>query len=123
MIRLEPIIGVQDVKKSSLWYQELLGFKSAHGGGDFEMLAAPDDSIVLCLHRWETHDHPTLNDPSISPGNGLILYFKVDDLDEIWANAQRLNATIEEEPHVNQNSGKKEFSLRDLDNYYLIISF
>ncbi len=122
MIRAEPIIAVHDVEKSSKWYRELLGCKSNHGGSDFEILADQDGTIILCLHKWELHNHPTLINPKIPVGNGLILYFRVEDLDEIWKNAQRLNAIIEEEPHLNPNSGKQEFAIRDLDNYYLLIS-
>ena len=122
MIRTEPVIGVDNVEKSSDWYQKLLGCKSHHGGDKFEILADQDDTVILCLHKWELHSHPTLSNPKITVGNGLILYFRVDNLDEIWENAKRLNAVIEEEPNLNQNSGKREFSIRDLDHYYLIIS-
>jgi len=121
MIRTEPIIGVENVEKSSKWYQELLGCKSNHGEETFEMLADEDNTTILNLHKWEEHNHPTLSNPKMA-GNGLILYFRVDNLDEIWENAKSLNAEIEEEPKMNQNSGKKEFAIRDLDNYYLLIS-
>jgi hypothetical protein len=121
MIRTEPIIGVKDVEKSSNWYQKLLGCKSNHGGQYFEILADENGTVILNLHKWEEHGHPTLSNPKLA-GNGLILYFRVDSLDEIWENVKNLNAKIEEEPNLNQNSGKMEFSIRDLDNYYLTIS-
>lgn len=122
MIRTEPIIGVADVEKSAEWYQQLFGCKCLHGGSKFEMLADQDDTVILCLHLWGEHEHPTLTSPKTTPGNGLILYFKVDNLDDIWNKAQHLNAIIEEAPHLNQNSGKEEFAIRDLDHYYLLIS-
>ena len=122
MIRTEPIIGVDNVEKSSRWYQELLGCKNAHGGDTFEILVDQDDTVILCLHKWGEHEHPTLSSSEITPGNGLILYFRVDNLEKIWKNAKHLNAVIEEEPNLNQNSGKREFAIRDLDNYYLLIS-
>jgi len=121
MIRTEPIIGVQNVEKSSNWYQNLLGCKSNHGGDEFEILADQDDTIILCLHKWGEDNHPTLSNPKMA-GNGLILYFRVDNLDEKWENAKSLNAEIEEEPSLNQNSGKKEFAIRDLDGYFLTIT-
>jgi uncharacterized glyoxalase superfamily protein PhnB len=121
MIRVEPIIGVEDVARSSSWYQQLFSFESQHGGDTFEMLAETDGTIVLCLHKWGKHDHPTLTDPTMA-GNGLILYFRVDDLDQIWKKAQQLQATIELELHINPNSGEREFALRDPDGYYLLIS-
>ena len=122
MIRTETIIGVNNVEKSSIWYQELLGCKNNHGGDKFEILADQDDTVILCLHKWQVHSHPTLSNPKITAGNGLILYFRVDNLNEIWENAIRLNAVIEEQPNLNNNSGKKEFSIRDLDNYFITIT-
>ncbi len=122
MIKHEPIIGVQDVEKSSAWYQKLLGCKSNHGGSEFEMLADEKGDVFLCLHKWGEHDHPTLSSPKIQSGNGLILYLRVEDLDKAWQNAEELNARIEEPPQLNPNSGKRQFSLLDLDGYYVMVS-
>jgi len=122
MIRIEPIIGVKDVEKSSKWYQNLLGCNSSHGGDTFEMLTDPGGTVILCLHKWGEHDHPTLTAPLPKPGNGLILYLRVEDLATTWENAQRLGAEIEVPPRKNDNSGKEEFAVRDLDGYYLLIS-
>jgi catechol-2,3-dioxygenase len=122
MTRLETIIAVQDVAKSSKWYQDLLNLKSKHGGDSFEMLANENETVILCLHKWDEHDHPTMKDPSIEVGNGLILYFRVSDLKEVWERATKLSLDYEQEPHLNENSGQQQFSLRDLDGYYLMIS-
>jgi hypothetical protein len=122
MTRLETIIAVKDVAKSSKWYQDLLNLKSNHGGDSFDMLANENGTVILCLHRWDEHDHPTMKDPNVAVGNGLILYFKVSDLNEVWSNAIRTNLIVEQEPHLNENSGQQQFILRDLDNYYIIIS-
>ena len=123
MVKTETIIAVRDVEKSSDWYQQLLGCRSSHGGDTFEILADKDDgTVILCLHKWGEHEHPTLSDAKIPSGNGLILYFRVSDLDEIWDNARRIGAHIEYPPQLNTNSGQMEFAIRDLDNYYLLIS-
>jgi predicted enzyme related to lactoylglutathione lyase len=122
MTRLETIIAVKDVAKSSKWYQDLLNLKSNHGGDSFEMLANENETVILCLHKWDEHDHPTMKDPSIEVGNGLILYFRVSDLNEVWERATKLSLDYEQEPHLNENSGQQQFSLRDLDGYYLMIS-
>lgn len=66
MAKLETIIAVKDVAKSSKWYQGLLGLKSTHSGGNFEMLADKNGSVILCIHRWGEHDHPTMTNPNIS---------------------------------------------------------
>ncbi|CAL1518640.1 VOC family protein [Chitinophaga sp. MM2321] len=122
MLRTEVIIGVKDVKKSSEWYRQLLNCISKHGGDTFEILADEDDTVILCLHKWGEHDHPTMTDTRVQPGNGLILYFRVSELDKIWENAKRLNVHVEAPPHLNTNSGQQEFSLRDMDGYYITIS-
>jgi hypothetical protein len=56
------------------------------------------------------------------PGNGLLLFFRVDDFDMALPRARALVARLEEEPHVNPNTETKEFSLRDPDGYYVTIS-
>jgi hypothetical protein len=122
MMQMCPIIGVNDVEKSSAWYQELFGLNSRHGGPKFEMLADAKDVTQLCLHKWGEHNHPTLLEPATPPGNGLILYFQTNDLESIRENARRLEAVVEAELHINPNSHLEEFSLRDPDGYYLMVS-
>jgi hypothetical protein len=37
---------------------------------------------LLCLHEWGAHEHPSLMSPDHgTPGNGLLLFFRVDDFD------------------------------------------
>jgi hypothetical protein len=57
-----------------------------------------------------------------SPGNGLLLFFRVDDFDIALKRARTLVTRLEEEPHVNPNTRTREFSLRDPDGYYVTIS-
>jgi len=36
------------------------------------------------LHQWGAHEHPSLmSQDEPSPGNGLLLFFRVDDFDMI----------------------------------------
>ena len=56
------------------------------------------------------------------PGNGLLLFFRVDDFDPALQRARGLVARLEEEPQVNPNTRTREFSLRDPDGYYVTIS-
>lgn len=121
-MRTEVVLGVENVKKSSEWYRALLHCKSNHGGNTFEILTNEEGETILSLHKWGEHDHPTLQNPQIKPGNGLILYFKVYDLEAIWRRAQKIKAQIEAPLHLNPNSQLEEFSLRDPDGYYISIS-
>jgi hypothetical protein len=57
-----------------------------------------------------------------TPGNGLLLFFRVDDFDLALQRARRLVPRFDEEPHVNANTRTTEFAVRDLDGYYVTIS-
>jgi predicted enzyme related to lactoylglutathione lyase len=59
---------------------------------------------------------------SATPGNGLLLFFRVDDFDMALKRARALVARLEEEPQENPNTGTQEFALRDPDGYYVMIS-
>src|SRR5262245_29532838 len=65
-----------------------------------------------------------LNEPQPQgrPGNGLLLFFRVDDFDRALPRARALVSRLDEEPHVNPSTGTMEFSLRDPDGYYVTIS-
>ncbi|MGN6287444.1 MAG: VOC family protein [Afipia sp.] len=56
------------------------------------------------------------------PGNGLLLFFRVDDFDAALHKARALPLRLDEEPHTNPNTGTMEFSLRDPDGYYVTVS-
>ena len=54
-----------------------------------------------------------------TPGNGLLLFFRVDDFDRSLERVRALGVPLEEEPHANPNTRTMEFSLRDPDGYYV----
>jgi catechol 2,3-dioxygenase-like lactoylglutathione lyase family enzyme len=123
MKRIWTIIGVADVPRSFRWYQSLLGLPETAPAHDFfgQILDA-DGTVLLCLHEWGAHEHPTLTSPdAATPGNGLLLFFRVDDFDAALPRARALGR-LEGEPHLNSATGTKEFSLRDPDGYYVSIS-
>src|SRR3954452_17146925 len=93
LMRPQPLIAVRDVEASSRWYQRLLGCRSAHGGAEYERLVA-DDTLILQLHRFEVeHHHGPIGDPLDVPyGNGVLLWFEVDDFDAAIARAAEMNA-------------------------------
>ena len=124
MKRTWIIIGVSDVAHSFKWYQSLLGLpETLPAHDDFGQILDADGTVLLCLHQWGAHEHPPLVSPNRSePGNGLLLFFRVDDFDEALPRARTLVAALAEEPNVNPNTGTKEFALRDPDGYYVMIS-
>jgi len=124
MRRIWTIIGVNDVPRSHHWYQTLLGLPQTPPAHDyFGQILDPDGTVLLCLHAWGDHEHPALTSPDhAQPGNGLLLFFRVDDYDLALPRARALVAQFEEEPHLNPNTRTLEFSLRDPDGYYVTIS-
>ena len=124
MKRTWTIIGVADVARSFAWYQSLFGqplTPPAHD--DFGQVLDTDGTVLLCLHQWGAHEHPPLISPdSAQPGNGLLLFFRVDDFAEALPRARALVSMLEEEPHRNPNTGTLEFALRDPDGYYVMVS-
>ena len=83
MTKIDPIIAVKDVEASSKWYQQIFGFTRIHGGNEFAVLVSENDESLLCLHKWGEHEHPTMTNPIITPGNGLILYFRTENMKAI----------------------------------------
>jgi catechol 2,3-dioxygenase-like lactoylglutathione lyase family enzyme len=124
MKRTWTIIGVRDVARSFSWYQSLFGQPPAAAAHyDFGQLVFSDGTVLLCLHEWGAHEHPTLASPDNgTPGNGLLLFFRVDDLAAALERARALVPQLEEDPHVNPSTHTMEFSLRDPDGYYVTLS-
>ncbi len=123
MKRTWTIIGVADVARSFAWYRSLLGLPTAAPAHDyFGQILDTDGTVLLCLHRWGAHEHPSLMSPEhATAGNGLLLFFRVDDFAEALIRARPL-AVLDGEPHINPSTGTMEFSLRDPDGYYVTIS-
>jgi catechol 2,3-dioxygenase-like lactoylglutathione lyase family enzyme len=124
MKRIWTIIAVADVSRSFAWYQSLLGLpETAPAHDDFGQILDADGTVLLCLHAWGAHEHPSLTSPRhAEPGNGLLLFFRVDNFDMALSRARSLVSRLEEEPQVNPSTGTMEFSLRDPDGYYVTIS-
>lgn len=124
MKRIWTIIGVAEVARSCRWYQSLFGqSEESPAHDDFGQILDTDGTVLLCLHQWGAHEHPPLSSPDhAQPGNGLLLFFRVDDFDEALVRARALVTRLEEEPHVNPSTGTREFALRDPDGYYVMIS-
>ena len=124
MKRTWTIIGVADVPQSFEWYQSLLGLPETAPAHDyFGQIVDSDGTVLLCLHEWDAHGHPSLISPlDAKPGNGLLLFFRVDNFEVALPRARALVGQLDKEPRVNSRTGTMEFSLRDPDGYYVTIS-
>ena len=124
MRRTWTIIAVADVSRSFAWYQSLLGLPESTPAHEyFGQILDTDGTVLLCLHAWGEHEHPSLTSPEhVQPGNGLLLFFRIDGFEDAVPRARLLVERFEEEPHLNPNTETMEFSLRDPDGYYVTIS-
>jgi catechol 2,3-dioxygenase-like lactoylglutathione lyase family enzyme len=122
--RTWTIIGVRDVALSFKWYLSLLGLPEAAPAHDYwGQISDSDGTVLLCLHQWGAHEHPSLTSPDEAlPGNGLLLFFRVDDFDASLKRARALVSRLDEEPNVNTATGTREFALRDPDGYHVMVS-
>ena len=124
MKRTWTIIGVANVARALNWYQRLFGqVEAPPAHHHFGQVVDTDGTVLLCLHEWGAHKHPSLKSAEAAPpGNGLLLFFRVDDFDSALWRARALVTAFEEEAHLNPNTGTLEFSLRDPDGYFVTIS-
>ena len=124
MKRTWTILGVADVARSCNWYQALFGQpQSAPAHDYFGQILDTDGTVLLCLHKWGAHEHPSLSSADrAEPGNGLLLFFRVDDFDQVLSCARALVSQLDEEPQLNPATGTREFALRDPDGYYVMVS-
>ena len=103
MKRTWTIIAVDDVARSCAWYQRLFGQRETAPLHDyFGQILDDDGTVLLCLHQWGEHDHPSLaSRERAEPGNGLLLFFRVDDFDACLQRARSSGLRLEQEPHLN----------------------
>ena len=123
-----PLIAVTDVERSSAWYQKLLGCESAHGGPNYERLVH-GGNLVLQLHAFAVeHHHGRIADPADKPyGNGLLLWFEVDDFADAMQRVEELQPELVLAKHRNPPEGYGgpnhwECWLRDPDGYVVVLA-
>lgn len=124
-VRSQPLIAVRDVRASSRWYQHLLGLETLpeHEHRELYDRLLCGGELVLQLHAWDEENHPNLvNADAAPPGHGVLLWFEVDDFDEVVERARALRAEIVMEPHVNPAPGHVELWLRDPNGYVVVVA-
>jgi catechol 2,3-dioxygenase-like lactoylglutathione lyase family enzyme len=125
-MRAQPLIAVTDVEASSRWYQRLFGLRSSHGGASYEQLVL-NGQLVLQLHSFEAeHHHGGIGNRSDRPyGNGVLLWFEVEDFDGVERRAKEMGVEIVKPRHRNPPDGDGgpnhwEIWMRDPDGYMVV---
>jgi hypothetical protein len=122
-MRPQPLISVTDVRRSSLWYQALLRGIDPHGGSEYARLFV-DGILVLQLHAFGVdHDHGPIGDPADRPyGNGVLLWFELDDFDDAMDRIARMRAEVIRPKRRNPRPDHWECWLRDPDAYTVVLA-
>jgi catechol 2,3-dioxygenase-like lactoylglutathione lyase family enzyme len=128
-MRPQPLIAVADVEATSKWYQRLLGCKSDHGGPEYERLVTKQGVLILQLHHWcVEHDHGPIGDPADKPyGNGVLLWFEIEDFDAAMERVAEMKVDIILPRHRNPPDGDGgpnhwECWLRDPNGYAVVLA-
>jgi catechol 2,3-dioxygenase-like lactoylglutathione lyase family enzyme len=134
-MRIQPLLVVKDVEASSRFYCRLLGCVSTHGGHpgtwEYDRLCDPklhrsqwgSDGLILQLHAWDVeHHHGSMGDPAKPIGNGVLVWFEVDDFDAAVARATELQAPVVLPVHRNSGPRHRELWLRDPDGYTVVLA-
>jgi catechol 2,3-dioxygenase-like lactoylglutathione lyase family enzyme len=127
-MRPQPLIAVTDVEASSRWYQRLFGLRSDHGGRHYERLSFKNQ-LVLQLHSFDAEHHhgPIANRDDKPYGNGLLLWFEVDDFDAVIQRANEMAVEMVMPRHRNPPDGNGgpnhwECWIRDPDGYVVVVA-
>lgn len=120
-MRAQPMVCVADVVQSSLWFQRVLGFSSAHGGPEYERLVS-EGQLVLQLHAWDVHDHAHMGKPADPVGSGVVLWFESEHVERDYERALAASAIVLEPIHVNPLAQHLEFWLQEPNGYVVVVA-
>ena len=127
-MKSQPLICVDDVEVSSLWYQKVLNCRSAHGGKEYERLVTEDGELVLQLYHWEEdHHHGKIGEGLELRGNGVLLWFEVEDFDDALMRVEEVGAEVILPKHRNPPEGDYgpnhwEIWLKDPNGYKVVLA-
>ncbi len=79
--------------------------------------------LVLQIHAWDEEEHPNLvNADAAPPGHGVLLWFEVNNFDEVVKQARASRSQIIKGPHFNPRPSHREVWLRDPDGYVVVVA-
>ena len=106
----------------------LLGCASNHGGSSYEQLVS-NGRLILQLHCFNVdHHHGPIGNRDDRPyGNGVLLWFDVDDFDAVLGRSAEMNVDIVMPRHRNPPDGEGgpnhwECWMRDPDGYIVVVA-
>lgn len=116
-----PMIAVQDVQRSSLWYRTFLDCENDHDSNEFDRILFKDN-VLLMLHHLAGEEHGLENPKQGSAGTGFLIWIFVDDIGEFFLKAKELDIPVIVQPHRNPLAGWNEFTVQDPDGYRIALA-
>ena len=119
-----PIVCVEKVSMTSQLLCELFGWKSTHGGEEFDELIDSSGTRMLWLHQLEAHEHPRFKDNHLGElGRGCAFYVFVSEVEDVHRQVQeRSDLEIVEGLAKNPNAGFREFTFREHNGYHFTVA-
>lgn len=127
-MKAQPLICVDDVEASSQWYRKVLNCRSVHGGTEYERLESSEGELVLQLHHWGIEEHHgKIGEVNNFRGNGLLLWFEVDDFEDAQKRIEEIGAEVILPKHRNPPDGNGgpnhwEIWLKDPNGYKVVLA-
>ena len=116
---ITPNLMVDDVNKSVSFYCDVLGFTviaTVPDTGKFDFAMIGKDSVTMMFQTLTSFTEALPRFSGMKKGSGILLYFDVENLDEIYGKVKQSGAEIV----VDLNTtfyGTREFTILDPDGY------
>jgi catechol 2,3-dioxygenase-like lactoylglutathione lyase family enzyme len=107
-------VTFRDVPRAVAWYRDVLGLPMVFETNGMAFFAMGDVRLMITTPEREEFDHPA-----------SILYFRVAQIDDAYAELRRNGAAFDDEPHLVGRMGDTEIwmcFLRDPENHLLGIT-
>lgn len=121
--KITPEIVVEEVNKTLVFYEEILGFKRVmtvpeEGIYDWALIEKNNHEIMFQTKSSLAKDIPSINKSPI--GNSMMLYIEVKNVDEFYKEIRK-KVEVLKELH-DTFYGSREFIIKDCNGYILIFS-
>lgn len=118
-----PILCVKSVSGSSKLLTTIFGWRSTHGGDEFDELVDEENLRVLWLHQLEAPEHARFADNKGGVlGRGVALYIFVDEIETVYTRTQAGQVEIVEDLAKNPNADFREFTFREPNGYFFTVA-
>lgn len=122
-MRVSPVLGVRQVRKTAEYYRDVLGFFLDPVDGVFQ--PSPDDpqGVYGIVKKGNVWIHFQVRGEDVLPRQRAVIerdvYLYVNDVESVYADLHRRGATIIQ-PLTDAAYGIREFVVEDLNGFRLV---